>query len=1642
VLIGPATTAPSDLVFPYFAASISATLRQISYAADPAQWFFPGPLYPGQAVRCLVGQVLDMSGRVLSSKVDNDFYTGIFFPPNNGSATTSNSINRLAGYVQVVTGIGYCIYPCPSCQPTILQDVNGVYEMNRGANSYLDLSTTSPKPPYVTGGIITGANITIYFNTTAQYTRLNLVQFNSYFYGLSPPSPPDPFEGGFGPFVDLSTNPIIEVLSSPTQVNNYYSVCNIGTQDNPLGIVTYDYSAFPLFTGIADLNLVILDITQPSLPETLVGRKLAFILPGSFPIYQYGFYCMNLIMNLLDGLGKRTVLQSCFQVGRVSATVTQLTSYFDNAPPANPYPSYRFAYAGYGSYVNMPIYLNIPPFLVLPNPATNFDPRIQLLRFSPNLFDQEQLVNFDGTAVDVYDNSMGYFNIGSFYTILQSTSNTTVYYRPNSIYNQYYNDYPVISYNGAAYASTEVVMVSFQVIYPPQFPSYYQNYYIGPYTDYNCSNPVVMNLLSNPQLAVNITFTPPICPLDLTGTYMHAYGGFCAPVWNPILASVYGNNAPLASPCTYYMSYYNVQDPNNAIFLYGTQNGFLSALAANIPIMAEATDIMGNVGRYYFTIVSDEAPNSTMIAFLPPQPVCNSSNISYVNETLVTQQSVVYQFVVSGITDIVVNKNGTNVTINAIYGWQPLNVLALAQYNPNSPFFDLPQYCDLFNNMTAEEIYIECYNRSAVVKPWCAGCTQLPISYPNTDGTVLVATEESWWEAYVWRPTTEVNPATGRQWYCLFTNSTLVTVPAPMYFQATQLRRILVNETQCPGSACLVVQLNVFVDPAYSSRYLSSVQIEPNPAFNSLRFASAASPPAIDQNSYGVSLGTDYVITLTLDDIFCPVTQVYTPSITGPFIQVVRTTHSVCNAPSGTAMFYAVYTNPTLPLGSAYTATVCMYWPNYVTPFFLFHLPINSNNPTALPFSPDFFVSQNITRFYDVSAGLQTVVLYDACVGAINCPDVTKPADCASMINQNTLQVSPPTLNFQIFQFTVDQFNAPGGGLVVSQDNITLAQCFGDQYDLKYSVFDDLGEPNQVYGPYDWQLFTPFTNEVIAQAADMCHFVTDPLTGKTTITGGVPLNDPLPVINFKVYLFDIVTFIPTGTDFGFRAPGNYTLIVRNCAAGCVQTSIVYIDMVNPFDIILNGINSTCAYTKGSIIRQIMSATPYQPGQLYDSAYEPNPYDPNFIVTALYETYWLTPFNPTTYVRMRLPTMNLPGFYSLKVCDANGCCAVRNVTVGSPPPLSITLIGVKAACQSATTATVQFAAEGGEGPPYYTLQNLTLVQAGQNITFEFVAAFNQTACFSVMDSVGCMYPTEICYSIPEPGPVPVNTTVIDSCPYTATGSATAFSLLGSGYTCQWRSSTVNLPAAQTCTVTNIPANTELQVVVTNIIGCIGQAFVNVGSRPPLFVNQIFRSTIGGLGSVPCIEYANLTVSGGVYGPNYTISLVQDTTGAVLRYYNNYTIYLTNMCRGIQYVIAVRDGDGQCLQTFISNDPQFDFGGGGNNETLIIPLGLPPFQNTESGEFGSNFGPTPTPIPKQEQFYVANRAAFIIFVIIMGTVFLFAICYIIARSRKRQSFVRFEDEQPVASRHYRPVSDQPYRYNQNYNNNINSQWKKRF
>jgi hypothetical protein len=1563
------------LIYPSPSVFADTTGRIYQTWLTPASWWKTSAGYSfNVAERCPFGQVLDMTGRVLTTVMRDNLLIpppngGLVFPPSGLSALASAyAYGALSGLVKVVLGVGYC-KPTFTINGTIeipVIDALGVVEGFMAEPVFLDLSDPTGMPT------IPG------FSASRMYTRLNGVQFNTYMHRTGFP---DLFGPGYAN-VDLTVEPTITISNNGTsQYNNLYSYCpSTNTQGG--AVIYYNYTAFEPNVVFYDLYLVRIDITTPNMTEIPIATHPAILLPGFFDdITVPGFYCLKLNTNFVDGYGYRTVLRSCFQIGMLAATTTQLRSFYTNAGVGSPFPQ-PLPYSGYGANVVTEIYLNVPPILLIPNDGSGWEPRVRIMRFSPDAFDQAQLENYGGTEVPVYDNNLGYLDVQDQYVLLpaSSTSKVNAYQNQWGSFNRYV--YIQILYNGAAEAITVASMVQMEYVIPIYSPSGAD---LSP-IDYQCDTNAIFHLIAEMRLTNTEVINAPTCP-DQTGVvYGNAEGGFCMPVNNPILNGLM-NPAPFQSPCTYFYTYSNAQDLNNEIFLYGGQNAYIYPAPTNILLDFTAIDMMGNVAHSFFTVFSRVPPSSTFINILPVQPFCvfnYSTGINGTNtSTPVGNQYVMYQFVIGGITQAIVNfvynNTNVNITVGPIYGWQPLNMNILGQYNPNSPFFDIPTDCALLQTMTPFEVYELCNNITG--DPICDGCTHLPPAFPGADGTTLITNVEGWWEAFAWVPSTEYNPGTNRSIYCRWALSVFVQIPGPMFLIPTNLRRVDINGNPCMGTVnCFAVDIQIFIDPAFNSSYLSMVQLTAAPAFGN--GANATSVIPITANSHIVSLNTAYELTLSLDDVFCPVTVTYITNSAGPLIQVARVTHTVCNKPTAVATLYMVYTDPGITTGS--TAHVCMFWPDRdklnptQTPqFYSFVIGVNLVNPTVLPFPPDFPVTVNTSFFDNVGAGLQTIVVYDRCV------DVTDPtcnADCTTLINQNTLQLVNPNLRFQVFQFTVDNLNNLGGGLVISLDNFTSAQCYGDTYMLEFSVYDDIANPDQTYGPYSWQFFEPFTNNLLAQSP-AC--VNNYYTG---LSGGQPLITPPPVVGFKVRLFTVSIPIQTGATFGFRDSGNYTFIVTNCQLGCVQTYVVYIDMVNPFDLILSVVDSDCAYVDGAITTSFTGGTPFLPGELADETYYIHD-DGTILRTAQYITYWKTPSNPN-FVRVRLGSRNPPGNYTVIVVDRNGCNATATAWIKSPDPLFVRLNNISAACSSSTQAKLSFLVGGGFGPPYYTLQNLTTVVPGQNITFEFVTAFGQVVCFNVMDAVGCILPQQVCYSIPQPGPLNLSVAVQPSCPNQATGSATV-TLLGtnqSSFSCAW-SSTSGVPLSLvSCTQDNLAANTDLIVTVTNIIGCTGTTTVFIPQQPPIIINEIYRSVNGTYGQVPCIDTAAFSVYGGATSPNYTVTLIRDTTGANISYNGNHTILMTGVCRTVQYVIAVTDGNGQCVQTFISVDPQFGFGGdGGNTSNLVYPLGLPPFSNSEFGEFGLVivYGDDPPP-----QFVLKERELSTFFVsTLMVYVFLF-------------------------------------------------------
>ena len=1483
-----------------------------------AQTGFLSPYYSTYRApffRCAFVQVFDMTGRVMySGAAQNAIVTpgvfyGVTFPPTlpifNQTLPTAYAYGALSGYVTLQLGIGYCSQPMDI--PPVPDMINslGVFEGIWAQSVTLTLSGLSPAPPPIPG-----------FTTARMYTTLNLVQFNTY---MLVQGFPDPFGPASNNNVDFSVVPDISVITNLThQTFDGYSMCN-----SDYAIISWDYSGLniPSNMPVGTLALAYVNLTDPNLSETYIAEApiKALFVTGTFEVTTPGFYCLVMITNFVDGLGVRPVLRSCFQVGILAAAATQLRSYYNTGSfNVNFFP--YTSYAGYGSFVQTEVYLYTPPYLVLTNDGLTA--QVQLYRFSPDAFDEQQLYTYGATYADVFQDTLGDpLPFMSTYTAIVVGDNATVYRRNAGPFNMV--QYPIFAYDGATDIIDVLAVTQLQVFHPAELPSVANDYYISQNTQYVCSTPTQWNVLADMSMQININLTQPVCQGQLAEVFIWVDGGFCLAVTNPYLGALM-NASPYLEPCTYYYAFYNVADPNNDIFLYGGQNAYIYAAPANTPIRAVATDVMGDVDSTVFTAYSLVPANSTTLTFLPPVPSCANGT-----------QSVLWEFTVSGVVNVVVpNPDGPgNITIYAIVGWEPLNVLAAALYNPNNPTDDLPQDCPLLQmNMTEYEVFVMCYGKNSTLDPMCAGCTSLPVAYEGAQGQTFYATSDGWWEAYAWVPSPYYDVEVGRYIYCRYALSVHIQVPSQPYLTVTNLRRILVNGTQCSGAQCAAIDINTYVDPNFPW-YGPLLKLTSTPPFGSTVGVTAATPPAFSNVSHVVAMGQDYQFVLTLDSVFCPVTTSYQVNTEGPLILSARTTRSVCTSNTGTAILYALYNSDMYPAGT--TAVVCMFWPGYYQEFFSFTLPMNAENPTALPFSPDFFVNENVTTFNQVSQGLQTVVIYDNCPTGVasGCEYGIPTCDSPSLImNQETLQINP-LLEYQIFQFTVAQFALEGGGIVISLDSAYYPPCYGGTCNFSFSVFDDIGEANTQYGPYVWYWYEPFTNRVLQQSP-------------TCDQGGAPMNPGPPEVNFKVNVFNATVTIPTGSDYGFRQSGNYTFIVFGCNSGCQQPYVIDIAIVNPFDVVLSSSPARCYGQNGGLSVDINGATPFLPGTLYDQTYNPaygDGYteDNDVVVNSQYITYWTGPSHPNTYIRTRQPTQVLPGNYSVIVQDANNCTSPPvNVTVESPPPIVVYLSGVAVPCSTSPYATYEFvvAPGSGNGPPFAVEQNLTTVVAGQNISLEFVSALNKTVCFDVIDRLGCRTTQPICEVTPSPEPVSVQLQTFASCPAQATGRAIATSNNTNGtITCEWSSNGAVFSRAS-CTQTGLPPGVQLAVTMTTLNGCTGQAFGTIGVRPGIVISQIFRSTIGTFGG-PCIDYANFSITGGIGGPNYTVFLIGDTYGANITYNNNYTALVVNMCRGVQYIIGATDSDGLCVQTYYSLDPSYTFGG--NGTTVQYPLGLPPF-----------------------------------------------------------------------------------------------------
>ncbi|RDI14622.1 T9SS type A sorting domain-containing protein [Flavobacterium sp. AG291] len=174
----------------------------------------------------------------------------------------------------------------------------------------------------------------------------------------------------------------------------------------------------------------------------------------------------------------------------------------------------------------------------------------------------------------------------------------------------------------------------------------------------------------------------------------------------------------------------------------------------------------------------------------------------------------------------------------------------------------------------------------------------------------------------------------------------------------------------------------------------------------------------------------------------------------------------------------------------------------------------------------------------------------------------------------------------------------------------------------------------------------------------LCHGAT---TGTATVsaTGGVP--------NYT-YVWSNGAGSPTVTGL---AAGTYTCTVSD-ALGCAVVHTVTITSPEAINVVVTQTNVSCSSNNDGAISLAVSGGV-------------GPY-----------TYQWTPASLGT-----TPTVSglSAGNYSVTITDANGCTAVRNITVTQPQAITFTLAINNATCYGASNGTVDVTSVTGGTPPY-------------------------------------------------------------------------------------------------------------------------------------------------------------------------------------------------------------------------------------------------------------------------------------------------------------------------------------------------------
>ena len=299
--------------------------------------------------------------------------------------------------------------------------------------------------------------------------------------------------------------------------------------------------------------------------------------------------------------------------------------------------------------------------------------------------------------------------------------------------------------------------------------------------------------------------------------------------------------------------------------------------------------------------------------------------------------------------------------------------------------------------------------------------------------------------------------------------------------------------------------------------------------------------------------------------------------------------------------------------------------------------------------------------------------------------------------------------------------------------------------------------------------------------------------------------------------------------------------------------------------------------------------------------------PNYIATLGGQSQSI---NPNIDNTATFPNLS-PGIYVLSVTDANGCGHTQNITINTPPALTLSVVPTNILCAGQTTGQLLLTANGGVPNLTYVISGPTPsngiiiggtpLQIGGILNPPSLAQGAYTVV--VTDLNGCS--STVSTNITVPNPIQIVEQIIPvDCHGLSTGQIIPTVSGGAGgYTYSWVASNggVLTAAASAASQINLPAGTY-QLTVSDANNCTLTEIYLV-TEPQL----ILSASVSSFTNVSCGNLANgqitIAISGGT--PNYTVSGI----GApqIVNPINGNTAQFQNLTGG-NYTLTIVDNNG--------------------------------------------------------------------------------------------------------------------------------------